>query len=710
MKVQLMKNYKVSIIIPVFNVEKYLENCLKSAINQTLDDVEIICINDGSTDDSVNILKKYSKYIKTINQENKGLGATRKVGLDASSGDYILFLDSDDFIKDNACEILYNQAVCSDSDMVFYNICHYFEKQNKYLSVSQNMIPTMFEEGTNFDCKVINYEDIKPFVLNRHFATWSKFYKAKFLKKYDDLYFPEHVMNEDVPLHVQLMLRAEKISWCWNKLYFYRQSNIQSLTNTITSTEKAFQLFDMFKETEKNLVKENKLEEFEIEFIEHKLNFLDIRLNRASEDIIENFFIKSKKEINDWELNDETINHLPDFAKAIYLRFIKSDNYLEYNILKKANNEEIAKIKKTHYKKFRKYRRRYSRCQEELNSLKNSTSWKITKPFRKITSFIKQKTSRRICLVDTTYSLLLYLLITNRNKSDIFIFGEGMPENIHKRLNAISFPYATNKKRHKLNILILRIKIFFKTLFNFKIEVYGHDHIRFAFPLYEYKNSYVIEDGEGNYLDTSPRKRKTSKFKEKKLTFFGDHRQYQWKYGRHSNIKKVYLTKNKGIPKNIKNKVEIINIEKLWNKKSTEEQAEILKIFGFEKNKLNIDEESIIFFTQPFSEDRILTKDEEINLYKKVLSKYDGERIIIKTHPRDKKDYSKIFPNYTIIDGELPAEFIFLLNINIKKVSTIYSSAVTVFDEEKIDFFGTKVHPKLLKKFDISKEDILSRK
>ena len=705
-----MKNYKVSVIIPVFNVEKYLENCLESVINQTLDDVEIICVNDGSTDDSPNILEKYSEDIKIINQENKGLGATRKVGLDASSGDYILFVDSDDFIRKDACEILYKQAICTDSDMVFYNLCHYFENQEKCRSVDSNMIPSIFDEGTDFYCKSFTYEDIRPYVLNRHFATWSKFYKADFIKKYDDLYFPKYVMNEDVPLHVQLILRSKKISWCSSKLYYYRQSNTESLTNTITSEEKAFQLFDMFKETEKALVKEDKLDEFYLEFIEHKLTFIDTRLNRVSESIRENFFNESKNVIKSWKVDDKTLSELPDFVKATYLRFIKSDNYLEYNILKSHNKLEISKIKKAENEKLKKCKKEHSKCQRELKSIKGSHSWKITKPIRKTTSYIKKKTHRRICVVDTTYSLLLYLLITDRNKKDIFIFGPGVPKTIHKRLNAISFPYAENKKMNKVNILILRMKIFFKTLFNFKVEVYGHDHIRFAFPLYEYKNSYVIEDGEGNYLNTSPRRRKTSKFKEKKLRLVGDHQQYQWKYGRHPNIKKVYLTKSKGIPKNVKNKVKTINIRKLWDKKNTEEKNEILRIFGFNKDKLNVEKESIIFFTQPLSEDKILTEDEEIGLYKEVLNNYKGENIIIKAHPREKKDYSKIFPDYRVIDGEIPAEFIFLLNINVKKVSTIYSSAASIFDEDKIDFFGTKIHPKLLKKFDISKEDILSKK
>lgn len=101
---------KVSIVIPVYNVESYLEECMESVINQSLDDIEIICINDGSTDSSLKILERYeSKYnnIIVINQENKGLSASRNIGIRKARGKYIYFLDSDDFINIKSMEKCY---------------------------------------------------------------------------------------------------------------------------------------------------------------------------------------------------------------------------------------------------------------------------------------------------------------------------------------------------------------------------------------------------------------------------------------------------------------------------------------------------------------------------------------------------------------------------------------------------------------------------
>ena len=93
-----MNNPKISVIIPVYNVEKYLSECLDSVISQTLKDIEIICVNDGSTDNSLQILKEYASKdtrIKIIDKENEGQGYARKVGLDVANGEYILFCDSD---------------------------------------------------------------------------------------------------------------------------------------------------------------------------------------------------------------------------------------------------------------------------------------------------------------------------------------------------------------------------------------------------------------------------------------------------------------------------------------------------------------------------------------------------------------------------------------------------------------------------------------
>ena len=108
---------KISILVPIYNVEKYLRECLDSILNQTLKDIEIICINDGSTDSSLEILNEYSSKdsrVKIINKANSGYGASMNKGLEAASGEYIGIVESDDFIKTTMFEDLYNIAEKKD--------------------------------------------------------------------------------------------------------------------------------------------------------------------------------------------------------------------------------------------------------------------------------------------------------------------------------------------------------------------------------------------------------------------------------------------------------------------------------------------------------------------------------------------------------------------------------------------------------------------
>ena len=120
-----MSKVKVSVIVPVFNVGEYLSTSLDSILNQTLEDIEIICINDGSTDDSLNILEYYAKKdkrIKIISKENEGQGTARNVGLDNAQGEFISFVDADDFIKKDMLEKLYNKSVNGNLDLVMCKV------------------------------------------------------------------------------------------------------------------------------------------------------------------------------------------------------------------------------------------------------------------------------------------------------------------------------------------------------------------------------------------------------------------------------------------------------------------------------------------------------------------------------------------------------------------------------------------------------------
>ena len=118
-----MNHPKVSVILPVYNVEKYLKQCMDSIVNQTLKDIEIICVDDGSTDASLSILKEYEKEddrVKVICQQNAGAGAARNNGLSIATGEYLSFLDSDDFFSLDMLEKSYAEAKKEDADLIVF--------------------------------------------------------------------------------------------------------------------------------------------------------------------------------------------------------------------------------------------------------------------------------------------------------------------------------------------------------------------------------------------------------------------------------------------------------------------------------------------------------------------------------------------------------------------------------------------------------------
>ena len=139
-------NVKVSVIVPVYNVEKYLKDCLDSVVNQTLEDIEIICVNDGSTDNSLAILEEYAEKdsrIKIITQENKGLGGARNTGLYHANGEYISFIDSDDWIELNTFEELYNMSKNLDLDMLMFQMKVFNIETGEFIEDQYNNIDSI---------------------------------------------------------------------------------------------------------------------------------------------------------------------------------------------------------------------------------------------------------------------------------------------------------------------------------------------------------------------------------------------------------------------------------------------------------------------------------------------------------------------------------------------------------------------------------------
>ena len=188
---------KISTIIPIFNAEKYLDKCLTSIINQTLKDIEIICVNDGSTDNSLKILKYYSNLddrIKIINTDNHGQGSARNRALKEAEGEFISFVDADDWIELNSYEILYNMAKKNNLDMLFFKMINYINSTEELIKTDiydYKCFENKFNEG-----EIFSNMDIQDFLFKIAVCPVSKLYNRNFLLKYNHE-FPEGIICED---------------------------------------------------------------------------------------------------------------------------------------------------------------------------------------------------------------------------------------------------------------------------------------------------------------------------------------------------------------------------------------------------------------------------------------------------------------------------------------------------------------------------------
>lgn len=210
------KLVKISVIIPVYNVEKYLRECLDSVISQTLKDIEIICINDGSTDGSLNILQKYAgqdKRIKVIDKKNEGVGAARNDGIKYACGEFVCFIDPDDYYPTNdILESLYNKAV---ENNVFICGGEFARFTNKNRELNQNYGDSF--EGYLFPkCGVIKYSDYQ-FDYGYH----RFIYDREFLIK-NNIFYPNYKRFQDPPFFVHAMICAKEFYALDKITYAYR--------------------------------------------------------------------------------------------------------------------------------------------------------------------------------------------------------------------------------------------------------------------------------------------------------------------------------------------------------------------------------------------------------------------------------------------------------------------------------------------------------
>lgn len=218
---------KVSIIIPVYNAEKYLDNCLNSVVNQTLSSIEIIIVNDGSNDASLSICEKYAirdNRINIINKKNEGVSIARNTGIEFATGEYIMFVDSDDWIDLNMCEVMVNEIISKDADIVFCNhIKEYndkskreeFDSKREFIGnnavKSDIILPLIEEDDGDIHHKRASFR-----------SPWGKLFKRSIIMNNNIRFNKNLIIGEDFIFDLEYLKYCSRVSMDERNLYHYR--------------------------------------------------------------------------------------------------------------------------------------------------------------------------------------------------------------------------------------------------------------------------------------------------------------------------------------------------------------------------------------------------------------------------------------------------------------------------------------------------------
>ena len=321
--------YSVSVIIPIFNGEKYLNKCLDSICKQTLSNIEIICINDGSTDNTLSILEKYSskdQRIKIISIENNGQGFARNIALNCANGEYIAFVDADDWIENDALELLYDNAKSRNLDLLFYQMINYMDYSKDYVETDlYNHI--CFERNGINENTIFNNNDTKDFLFEIPVCPVSKLYRKNFLDE-NDLRFKEGIFFEDNEFFYKTYFKCQKAGFL-KKHFYYRRRHKDSVTQIIDKRKfdivhAANDILDVFKVNGKyNIYKKDVINHTFLMVVEWFKKFsLDLRQSFYKH-IKDNF-----KGFNDYCMDFK--NNLDYETKLMHQFVLNNDYYLDF--------------------------------------------------------------------------------------------------------------------------------------------------------------------------------------------------------------------------------------------------------------------------------------------------------------------------------------------------------------------------------------------
>ena len=293
---------KISVIIPVYNVECYLDKCIQSVLSQNFIEYEVILVDDGSTDESGKICDEYSqKYsqIRVIHQKNKGLGGARNTGIEAACGDYLLFIDSDDSIKENMFSFLYNTAFENGSDIVLFGM-DYIDEDDRIIETRRP-----FNGGIR---NIDSDERMSIFSVDPY--AWNKFYRRELFIK-NNIRYPEKIWYEDLCVTPKIILCADKLTLTDRVFYNYlqRKNSIMHVKNADRNSDMLAVVTDVLDFYKTKGVFDKYYQQLCFMTVMHVMVLCTLRVASAD---IHHPLLK--------QFYDFTYNNFPDFKKNSYVK------------------------------------------------------------------------------------------------------------------------------------------------------------------------------------------------------------------------------------------------------------------------------------------------------------------------------------------------------------------------------------------------------
>ena len=414
---------KISVIMPVFNAEKYLKEAIDSVLNQSFRDIEVLCVDDGSTDNSLEMLyefKKNDNRVQVYHQENNGGGAARNLVLPKAKGKYIYFMDADDIIELNAFQQFYNLAEEKNVDFIICRAIDYNSDTDEYYKEEYFYMDTLYNHVGD---EIFNWRDIGELIFNISVTPWGKFFDRKFVIN-SGARFAEGLIFHDNIFFWEMLFNSKRI-YFYDEVLCYRRVHSKS---SVESKDKRFVSTIAINNMIINLfIKYDQFDNYLEKLYNRKIYLINFRYNQVDEKY-KQFFLDEMK--NDFskiighERYDEFINVISLKNKAIFDNALSCKNYKEYDFMMykfetnlKIENltkdklhlinhrDELIEINETHRKeniklkqektklkkdnkqlkeKNKKLKKENENLKEELKIIKSTVSWKVTKPLRAV--------------------------------------------------------------------------------------------------------------------------------------------------------------------------------------------------------------------------------------------------------------------------------------------------------------------------------------